>query len=101
MLDVNEIKKDLYKSKNMAKFSFYKAGFLYYTVELSDGVYEFPIPTLQTKHEQVADGIKFTLELSEDLGETQFESEIRGSELIRWITKAINDFSGCNFKKLV
>jgi hypothetical protein len=83
MFDVNEIKKDLYKSKNMAKFSHYIAGNLYYTVDLSDGNYQFPISTV----EKVED----VLILSEDLGTTSFYSEIRGSELSRWISKSIKN----------
>lgn len=99
MLDVNEIKKDLMRSKNMAGFSHYKAGKLFYNVELSDGVYQFPIVTV----ERIQFGIEETAyrdsyHLSSDLGETSFNAEIRGSELARWIQKAIkND----EFKKLV
>jgi hypothetical protein len=105
-MDINEIKKDLYRSKNMAKFSHYISGNLYYTVELADGIYQFIIPTVdaELKDEQhwpeggmgiitiqVKTG-KYTL--SEDLGSTSFEKEMRGSELIRWIQKSIssNDF---------
>ena len=87
-MELNDIKKDLYKSKAMAKLSHYVSGNLYYIVELADGVYQFPIATVE--HNE--DGSTFnigSLELSSDLGTTRFESEIRGSELARWISKAI------------
>src|ERR1035437_5482611 len=46
IINVNDVKKDLYKSKVNAKFSHYSHGKLYYTVELTDGVYIFPISTI-------------------------------------------------------
>jgi hypothetical protein len=79
-MTTNDVKKDLYKSKNMAKFSHYVSGNLYYQVELADdGIYQFPISTYEYPN------------LSEDLGTTVFSDEIRGSELIRWISKAIDN----------
>ena len=99
MIDKNEVKKDLYKSKNMAKFSHYVSGNLYYTVELADGIYQFPIATVQEGVTIQTDNfdnltssmyeIK-TIELSEDLGTTVFNAEVKGSELNRWISKAID-----------
>lgn len=85
MINANDVKKDLYKSKNMAKFSHYVSGNLYYTVQLEDGTYQFPIPTVETIDNQPALGI----ELSSDLGQTTFGAEIKGSDLNRWIAKAI------------
>lgn len=98
-MNANNVKKDLYKSKNMAKFSHYVSGNLYYTVELEDGKYQFPIATVE-------EGITYnvaidstgvsnveditTIQLSEDLGQTTFEAEIKGSDLNRWIAKAID-----------
>lgn len=76
----------------MAKFSHYVSGKLYYQIELSVGVYQFPIATVEKSFTTDAferENIP-TLKLSEDLGETAFNSEIKGSELIRWITKAID-----------
>lgn len=87
MLDKNEVKKDLYKSKNMAKFSHYVSGNLYYNVELADGIYQFPISTIETYFGD------FDIEmmcLSSDLGTTVFNAEVKGSELNRWISKAID-----------
>lgn len=86
IMNANEVKKDLYKSKNMAKFSHYVSGNLYYTVELADGTYQFPIATVQDNHN---DPYKSYL-LSEDLGTTEFAAEIKGSDLNRWIAKAID-----------
>ena len=96
-MDINEIKKDLYRSKNMAKFSHYISGNLYYTVELADGIYQFIIPTIEDDYiEPFEDGEdeREIIKLSSDLGSTSFEKEMRGSELIRWIQKSIssNDF---------
>ena len=88
-LDVNEVKKDLFKSKNMAKFSHYISGNLYYTVDVLNGTYQFPIDTVEQN--EVEHGIIVGLKLSEDLGTTPFNSEIRGSELSRWINKTIKD----------
>ena len=99
MFDINEIKKDLYKSKNMAKFSHYVSGNLYYTVELADGVYQFPMSTVDIKVTHYVSTLEVGAEvkepdevitLSEDLGTTTFYNEIKGSELSRWISKAIN-----------
>jgi hypothetical protein len=85
-MELNEIKKDLYKSKAMAKFSHYVSGNLYYTVKLADGVYQFPIATVESNN----DG-NFNMQLSTDLGTTTFESEMKGSDLNRWITKAVDN----------
>lgn len=94
MIDKNEVKKDLYKSKNMAGFSHYVSGNLYYKVELADGIYQFPIATVEEVEDTYTDGIveetNTKLQLSEDLGVVTFNAEIKGSELSRWITKAID-----------
>lgn len=109
-----EVKKDLYKSKAMAKFSHYEKGNLYYRVELNDGIYQFPIattendPELFDKTDLKSGDKKFIqaildslieryedifkkIKLSDDLGDTAFDAEIKGSELIRWIGKAIKN----------
>ena len=91
-MNANEVKKDLYKSKNMAKLSHYVSGNLYYTVELADGTYQFPIATVE--HKTITDAFERekinTLALSEDLGTTTFEAQMKGSDLNRWIAKAID-----------
>lgn len=101
-MNENEVKKDLYKSKAMAKFSHYVSGNLYYRVELADGTYQFPIGTIdKIPHSQPtqinSEGMikeyqyLFDVKLSEDLGQTSFEAEIKGSDLNRWISKAIKN----------
>jgi hypothetical protein len=97
-MNANEVKKDLYKSKNMAKFSHYVSGNLYYTVELADGVYQFPIATVDKEifefpspENMKKEVVKVeTTQLSTDLGTTTFEAEMKGSDLNRWIAKAID-----------
>jgi len=89
MLDLIEIKKDLYKSKAMAKFSHYVSGNLYYTVIIGDDKYQFPISTVEEDNDATSRLGRSLLYLSEDLGTTAFNAEIRGSELIRWIGKAL------------
>ena len=118
-INANDVKKDLYKSKVNAKFSHYNSGNLYYTVELADGIYQFPISTIDrvtleetTKKQIFTEGEDGTKEyfnkmllvdsddsenieelrfdrLSSDLGITDFSNEIKGSDLNRWIVKSI------------
>ncbi len=90
MITEMDVKKQLYKSKVNAKFSHYVSGNLYYTVELEDGTYQFPISTI----ERIEFGTEETAYrdsyyLSSDLGTTSFYNEVKGSELNRWIAKAI------------
>ena len=83
-MNKNEVKKFLYKNKElMAKFSHYISGNLYYTVALEDGIYQFPISTVDT----IFGSSDYAL--SADLGTTSFDSEIKASFLNRWIDKAI------------
>jgi hypothetical protein len=93
-IDKNKVKIELYKSKAMATFSHYVAGNLYYTVELSDGIYQFPIETVENVDDIYTDGIieetNSKLILTADLGTTPFNAEMKGSELNRWIGKAID-----------
>ena len=80
MIDKNEVKKDLYKSKVNAKFAYYCHGNLYYNVETLGGLYQFSISTVDTEEGG----------LSVDLGTTPFNAEIKASDLNRWIAKAID-----------
>jgi len=75
-----EIQKELLKSRIDAHFLFYRSGNLYYTVDLENGRYQFPICTVETHNGQ--------MELSSDLGTTDFECTIKASLLTRWIKKA-------------
>ena len=94
-IDTNKVKVELYKSKVMAKFSHYEGGKLFYTVEMEDGKYLFPIKAVEERifrlmdnEEQVA---KFTgISLSSDLGNTSFNAEIKAASLNRWISMAID-----------
>jgi hypothetical protein len=95
MISATSVKKELYKSKAMAKFSHYVGGSIYYTVELESGTYKFPMSTTEDKSfyypsEDDGDEMEFEyIELSADLGTTEFFAEMKGSELNRWIQKAI------------
>ena len=95
-MDKNKVKIELYKSKVMAKFSHYVSGNLYYTVEMEEGTFQFPISTVEDKVEYLpsmdgGDEMEIdTLILSSDLGTTSFYNEMKGSELNRWIGKAID-----------
>jgi hypothetical protein len=85
-----EVGKQLMKSKAMANFRYYSAGKLYYKVELEDGTYQFPISTVEAGPVSVREEIgEHTIKLASDLGATPFLAEMRGSELNRWIRKAI------------
>ena len=135
-INETEVKKELMKSKVNAKLSHYVSGNIYYTVDLADGTYQFPISTIENdslvsiialvntkiieldKQLDVLIPDRITLEvkeknedpkviqieneistlkselekmltLSSDLGTTTFSEEMRGSELNRWIAKAI------------
>lgn len=98
-MKANDVKKELLKSKVMAKFSHYCSGNLYYTVELSDGLYQFPLETVEPSKLNInLNKVNVydidVLVLSKDLGVTSFENEIKASFLNRWIEKAIesNEF---------
>lgn len=94
-----EIKKHLMRTKQIAKLLHYCAGNLWYTIELEiNGVsstWKFPISTIQHEteyflpQEEDEDEIEFEyIGLSEDLGTTPFEPEVRASELSRWLAMA-------------
>lgn len=120
MVNVNDVKKELYKSKAVAKLSHYTSGNLYYTVVLEDGIYQFPIYTIEKntlisieilaksriieleKNDEPRaievvneiNTLNYELEkiatLSSDLGTTSFDVEMMGHSLNRWIAKAID-----------
>ena len=96
-MEKNEVKKYLLKNRElMAKFSHYVSGNLYYTVQMEDGVYQFPIPTVEegpTINEDESGLSMYEVEtvvLSSDLGTTSFDSEIKASFLNRWVDKSID-----------
>lgn len=43
-----EVKKQLFKSKGVAKISHFVGGNVYYTVDLEDGTYQFPMSLTET-----------------------------------------------------
>jgi len=77
------------KNKVVAKLVNYTYGNLYYTVELSDGIYQFPISTIDTDTDATSRLGRELLYLSSDLGTTSFYAEMKASELNRWIAKAV------------
>jgi hypothetical protein len=94
-MEKNYVKKELMKSKEMASFSHYIAGNMYYHVKVGYDVYQFPVPTVETEDlsEEDFDGewvedIRY--HLSSDLGTTSFTREMKGSLLNRWISMAID-----------
>jgi len=88
-MEKNYVKKELLKSRVMASFSHYTAGNLYYHVKVGMDIYQFPIPTVEKAKGQI-DAEDHVLQLSTDLGTTDFSREMRGSHLNRWIDKAID-----------
>ena len=75
-----------------AEFSHYKEGQLFYSVELEDYRYEFPIQTIETKTKHIeSEGILIYLDLSSDIGETSFERTYKAITLMRYIRKAIDN----------
>lgn len=89
-----EVKKQLYKSKAMAKFSFFADDKLFYNVELEDGTYQFPLPTAEKKTITVMedDEVLASFEINKaaaDMKGATFGLEVKGSSLNRWIAKAI------------
>ena len=95
-MDINELKKELIKSRSMAKFTHYMSGNLYYQIEVEDGKFQFPIPTIEegpvfTEDNDLGSFDVSSIVLSTDIGHTTFDAEIKASYLNRWIQKAIKD----------
>jgi hypothetical protein len=105
-MDKNELKKDLYKSKAIAKLVFYDPanGDLIYSIEALGKIWNFPIHTIsvvRSPFDFIEPNIKVrvevdTLILTDDLKGAKFGPEMKGSSLIRWIEQAIdkNEFHG-------
>lgn len=92
-IDINAIKKDLYKTKTQAKFYHYSSGKLYYEFDALDGTFIFPIEvtekvTKTIECKEVFVEVHNVTQLSSDLGSTNFGTEIKASDLNRWILKA-------------
>ena len=82
--------------ENVALISHYTAGNLYYTIEIEDGTYQFPVETVEdtviklVEDESVLAEIKST-KLSSDLGTTSFGAKIKAATMMRYIRKAIKN----------
>lgn len=86
------VQKQLLKSKVSAKFSHYCSGNLYYTVEIEEGIFQFPIETIEKVKVIGKPEVELPfIKLSDDLGTTSFENQIKASFLNRWIGKAIDN----------
>jgi hypothetical protein len=92
-----DVYKQLLKSKVMAKFSHYCSGKLFYTVQLEEGLFQFPIETIEKNiitidmgDLEIPDVEIETNLLSSDLGITYFDAEVKGATLNRWIGKSID-----------
>ena len=99
---INEIKKDLYRTKAVARLMYYEPanGDLIYKVEVFGKERTFPIHTIQrftashqlTKDNSIVVDLHFdSYKLTEDLRGARFEPEIKASSLIRWIEQAIDN----------
>ena len=95
-MDKNKVKIELYKSRVKANFSHYISGNLYYTVQLEEGLFQFPIATVEEgpsiiDYDNVLPNPDIdTILLSSDLGTTSFNAKMEGRELNRWIGQAID-----------
>ena len=95
-MEKNEVKKYLYRNKElMAKYLKYNHGSLFYTVEIENIVYMFPVKTMDTKwivnpEDPEGDKIEIIIGFSADLGLTDFDRDIKASFLNRWIDIAID-----------
>jgi hypothetical protein len=100
--------KKIVGSGNVAKLSHVIAGNMYYTVDTGDGIYQFPLKSFnsesgaffkmstvsKTSPEINMNYIPFeksVYTISEDIGTTTFNAEIKAMELMRWIRKAIEN----------
>lgn len=105
-MEANEVKKELYKSKVNAKLECVREGRMYYSVQLENGTYMFPIDTVERvsttlykldPKTQASPTVDLTYTrvdekfytLSAELGITDFSAEMKASDLNRWISKAI------------
>ena len=83
-MKVEILKKLVLDRENIAKFSHYIAGNLYYEITVDDGTYQFPIETIEKNEDE-------TISLSSDLGTTEFEAEYKAATMMRYIRKAIKN----------
>ncbi len=95
-MDKNELKKELMRSKAVAKLRHYAGGELHYMIESENGKsYMFSIPVVEEQTMTINVGEQHVashkvVKLSSDLGTTAFKIEEKASLLWRWIDKAID-----------
>jgi hypothetical protein len=98
VIDIVAIQKDLYKTKAVATLIHYDPsnGDLIYHVEALGKVWEFPIQTISateilvdTNSDEKTTVKVDSIKLSEDLKGANWDVEIKGSILFRWIKQAI------------
>ncbi len=102
-----EIKK-LVGNGNVARLSHVIEGNMYYNIQTEDGLYQFPIKGFVKESAQMFSMKTITLpsgslvveyvpvigsvhRVSEDIGTTTFNAEIKAIEVMRWIRKAIEN----------
>jgi hypothetical protein len=100
IVDKIEIKKDLYKSKAVAKLMYYNPNYgdLIYSIQALGKVWEFPIHTIKDcvlGYDFIEQGAKVrfdidSIKLNEELKGAQWEPAMKGSDLNRWIGQAID-----------
>jgi hypothetical protein len=63
---------DIVRNNNMARFSFYRNGNMFYTVNVNGAVYQFPVSL-------------------EDIGGASLFADMKAITLMRYIRKALED----------
>lgn len=89
-----DVKKELYKSKAIAKFSHIEDGKAFYHVEYQGALHQFPLDLEESKtitinmgDEEIA---SFDIKVpAADMKGATFGTEVKGSDLNRWIARAI------------
>ncbi len=95
-MEATQVQKYLLKNKTMAKFDRFDDGKLFYNIDFEDGYYQFPIDLVEDVF--VSGGTNdfgdelggFRQALKSDVKGAAFVIDMRGSELFRWIKKAID-----------
>jgi hypothetical protein len=89
-----DVKKELYKTKAIATYNHIEDGKAYYDVEYKGVLHQFPLDLFETKKVStlIGDGVVSTFDIqvpAADMNGASFGQEVRGSELNRWIARAI------------
>ena len=101
-MDKLQVQKELMRSKTIAKFDRFENGDLFYNFEFDGSGYQFPIPTIDEVHINlpvideagvVMDDLRIVGKIhrpTPDVKGAAFGTDMRASELFRWIKKAID-----------